>query len=341
MNLPVSLTSIGEGAFYNCNGLKSVYYAGTQEQKYNIDFGYYNDAIESAKWFYNCCNGKTPHSYKTTTTEATLTQNGSIVKKCSNCGNATTTKINYPKTIKLSATSYTYNGKVKTPSVVVKDSAGKTLKQNTDYTVKYATGRINVGKYKVTVAFKGNYSGTKNLYFTINAEKASRCKASLSSISYAYNGKVKTPAVTVKDSAGKTLKKNTDYTVKYATGRKSVGKYKVTVTFKGNYSGTKNLYFTINPVKTTVKSLTAGKKSLKIAITKKSTQVTGYQIQYATNKSFKSAKLKNVTSYKTTIVTLSKLSAKKTYYVRVRTYKTVNGVKYYSGWSVAKYKKTK
>lgn len=261
--IPISVSNIGEGAFYNCNELVSVYYEGTQEQKYSIEFGYYNESIESAKWFYNCCNGKAPHSYKTTTTKATLTKNGSIVKKCSNCSNATTTKIYYPKTIKLSAASYIYNGKVKTPTV------------------------------------------------------------------------------TVKDSAGKTLKKNTDYTVKYATGRKNVGKYKVTVTFKGKYSGTKNLYFTINPVKTTVKSLTAGKKSLKVAITKKSTQVTGYQIQYATNKSFKSAKLKNVTSYKTTSVTLSKLSAKKTYYVRVRTYKTINGVKYYSGWSVAKYKKTK
>lgn len=165
--------------------------------------------------------------------------------------------------------------------------------------------------------------------------------AKLSTTSYAYNGKVKSPGVVVKDSIGNTLNKNVDYTVTYATGRKNVGKYKVTVTFKGNYSGYKNLYFTINPAKTTVKSLTAGKKSLKVAITKKSTQVTGYQIQYATNKSFKSAKTKNVTSYKTTSVTLSKLSAKKTYYVRVRTYKTVNGVKYYSGWSSYKYKKTK
>ena len=243
--------------------------------------------------------------------------------------------------ISLASTSYTYNGKVKTPSIVVKDSAGKTLKQNTDYTVKYATGRKNVGKYKVTVTFKGNYSGTKNLYFTINAEKASRCKASLSSISYAYNGKVKTPAVTVKNPAGKVLVKNTDYTVKYATGRKNVGKYKVTVTFKGNYSGTKNLYFTINPAKTTVKSLTAGKKSLKVAITKKSTQVTGYQIQYATNKSFKSAKNKYATSYKTTSVTIKGLSAKKTYYVRVRTYKKIGKTTYYSGWSAYKYKKTK
>ena len=158
---------------------------------------------------------------------------------------------------------------------------------------------------------------------------------------YSYNGKAKTPTVIVKDSVGTKLKKNTDYTVKLASGRKNVGKYKVTVTFKGKYSGTKTLYFTINPAKTTVSKLTAGKKSIKVNITKKSTQVTGYEVQYSTAKTFKSAKTKTISSYKTTSTTLSKLSAKKTYYVRVRTYKTVNGKKYYSGWSTYKYTKTK
>ena len=78
-----------------------------------------------------------------------------------------------------------------------------------------------------------------------------------------------------------------------------------------------------------------------MAITKKSTQVTGYQIQYSTSKTFSSAKTAPVSSYKTTSVTLKSLSAKKTYYVRVRTYKTVNGTKYYSGWSTYKCAKTK
>lgn len=207
---------------------------------------------------------KVTHKYtKYTTVKATLTKNGYILRECAVCGKDYDKTINYmPKTFKLSAIKYTYNGKMKTPTLKVYDSKGKLI-------------------------------GAKN------------------------------------------------YTAKYATGRKNVGKYKVTVTFKGNYSGTKNLYFTINPANTTVNSLTAGKKSLKVAITKKSSQVTGYQIQYATNKSFKSAKLKNVTNYKTTSVTLSKLSAKKTYYVRVRTYKKIGKTTFYSGWSAAKYKKTK
>ena len=165
-------------------------------------------------------------------------------------------------------------------------------------------------------------------------------KVTLSATSYTYSGSAKKPTVTVKDSQGKTILPKY-YTVTYASGRKNVGTYKVTVKFKGKYSGTKTLTFKINPVKTTVSKLTAGKKSLKVAITKKTTQVTGYQIQYSTSKSFKTYKTKTLTSYKTVSTTLTGLKAKTTYYVRVRTYKTVNGVKYYSGWSTIQYKKTK
>ena len=163
----------------------------------------------------------------------------------------------------------------------------------------------------------------------------------MSTTTYTYDGKAKTPSITVKDSAGKTLKKNTDYTVTYASGRKNVGTYKVTIKMIGKYSGTKTLTFKITPAKTTVSKLTAGKKSITVAITKRSTQVTGYQIQYSTSKTFSKATTKTISSYKTTKYTFKSLSAKKTYYVRVRTYKTVGKTKYYSGWSTYKYVKTK
>ncbi len=162
----------------------------------------------------------------------------------------------------------------------------------------------------------------------------------LSATAYTYNGSAKKPTVTVKDSMGNKIS-SSNYTVTYASGRKNVGTYKVTVKFKGKYTGTKTLTFKINPAKTTVKSLTAGKKSLKVAITKKTAQVSGYEVQYSTSKSFKTYKTKTLTSYKTVSTTLTGLKAKTTYYVRVRTYKTVGGVKYYSGWSTIKYKKTK
>ena len=156
-----------------------------------------------------------------------------------------------------------------------------------------------------------------------------------------YNGKKKTPTVTVKDAKGKSLKKNKDYTVTYAKGRKKFGKYKVTVKFKGDYSGQKVLNFEIVPQKTKISKITAAKKSLKVTVKRQKKNVSGYQIQYSLKKSFKSAK--TVTLKKNTITskTIKKLKPKKTYYVRVRTYKTVKGKRYYSDWSKAAKKKTK
>ena len=168
----------------------------------------------------------------------------------------------------------------------------------------------------------------------------------LKATSLTYNGKVRTPKVIVKDRTGKTLVKNTDYTVSYAKGRKYVGKYAVKITFKGKYSGTKTLYFTIKPKATSISSLTAGSKKFTVKWKKQATQTTGYQVQVATNKKFKKNK-KTVTikKQKTTKTTVKKLTAKKKYYVRVRTYKTVkiNGksIRIYSGWSKAKTVTTK
>ena len=165
----------------------------------------------------------------------------------------------------------------------------------------------------------------------------------LSATSYTYNGKVKTPSVTVKDSKGNTLKKDTDYTVSYSSGRKNVGKYTVTIKGKGKYSFTKKLTFKINPAKTSLKSLSAGSKAFTVKWTKKTTQVTGYQIQYSTSSKFTDSTTKTVTIKKnsTTSKTIKKLKAKKKYYVRVRTYKTVDGTKYYSSWSDKKSVTTK
>ncbi len=164
--------------------------------------------------------------------------------------------------------------------------------------------------------------------------------AKLSTTTYAYNGKVKTPSVTVK-AGSKTLKKNVDYTVTLGSGRKAVGKYRVTITLKGNYSGKKYLYFTINPTETKVSKVKAEKKAVKVYFSKKTKEVTGYQIQYSTSKKFSGAKTKTLTKNKYSSYTVKSLKAKKTYYVRVRTYKTVGKTKFYSDWSNVKSAKTK
>jgi hypothetical protein len=117
---------------------------------------------------------KVAHVYKSTTTKATTSKNGKIVKSCKNCKTvASTTTIPKVSKITLSATTYTYDGKVKTPTVTVKDSKGKVLTNKTDYTVSYAGDRKNVGTYTITITFKGNYSGTVKKTFKINPKNMS------------------------------------------------------------------------------------------------------------------------------------------------------------------------
>ena len=159
----------------------------------------------------------------------------------------------------------------------------------------------------------------------------------ISATAYTYSGGVKTPSVTVKDANGNALHNKTDYIVQYASGRKNVGTYKVIVTLKDNYSGKKTLSFTINPKGTAISSLSKSKKAFTAKWKKQSAQTSGYQLLYSTNSKFKSRnKYVTVSSYKTTSKTIKKLAAKKKYYVKIRTYKSVSGKKYYSGWSAAK-----
>ena len=184
---------------------------------------------------------------------------------------------------------------------------------------------------------KATYTKTLQTYY-----KASNIK--LNKTAYTYNGKVQKPSVTVKDSKGKALK-STDYKIDYPKGMKNVGKYTVKMTLKGNYSGSKSMTYNINPKGTGVSKVTAAKKGFKVTWKKQATQTTGYQVQYSTSSKFKKAKTVTISKNKTTSKSMSKLSAKKKYYVRVRTYKTVKiggkSVKLYSGWSKAKSVTTK
>lgn len=162
----------------------------------------------------------------------------------------------------------------------------------------------------------------------------------LSATAYTYNGKVRKPSVAVK--AGEKTFSASEFAVKYSGGRKNVGKYSVTVTMKGKYTGKKTVTFRINPKGTAVQKLTKGRKQMKVTWKAQKTQVSGYRIQYSTSSKFKKdTHIKTVKSYKTKSLKVKKLKAKKKYYVRIQTYKTVGGIKYYSGWSKAKSVKTK
>lgn len=146
--------------------------------------------------------------------------------------------------------------------------------------------------------------------------------------------------ITYKNSAGKTV-----------TAPKQVGKYTATINFcKSSTPGSNDSLagldsikktFKVIPKGSTLSNVTAAKAGFTAKWNKRTTQTTGYQLQYSTNKNFNSAK--TVTISKNTAVSkrVSNLKSGKTYYVRVRTYKTVDKTKYYSTWSAANTVKTK
>lgn len=214
-------------------------------------------------------------------------------------------------------------------------------------------------------AYSSSYTVDKKATATADGSKAKHCTrcsaktsvtsiykasgAKLSTTSYTYDGKTKSPKIYVKDSKGKTISSR-NYTISTPSGRKNVGQYTYKITFKNEYSGTKSLTLKINPKGTSISKLSKAKKAFTVKWKKqsgkmKTSRISGYQIQYSTSKKFTNAKTKSVSGYSKTSQKISKLKAKKTYYVRIRTYKTVkvNGksVKLYSGWSKVKSVKTK
>ncbi|WP_443718034.1 Ig-like domain-containing protein [Ruminococcus bicirculans (ex Wegman et al. 2014)] len=273
---------------------------------------------------------------------ASIGVKGSKHKECTVCKKVLETaeipalsRISISKaSVTLSTSTYAYDGKAKTPSVTVK-VGGKTLKNDTDYTVSYSNN-TKVGTAKVTITGKGNYTGSVSKTYII---KNNFKKATVSGISTkAFTGKNITQSITVKYN-GKTLKKGTDYTVSYSNN-KSIGTATVKIAGKGSYTGTITKTFKINPAKQEIQKLKAKSKAFFVDWAQKGS-ATGYEIQYATNSKFTSAKKVTITNNKTDKATVSKLSGKKKYYVRVRSYTTVKGTKYYGAWSASKSVTTK
>ena len=281
------------------------------------------------------------HSYSKKTVEPTCTTDGYTEYTCTRC-NASyrddiTAKLGHDcEIIAETAPFCTYNG--------VKVYACKRCDYSYREVVKM-TGHEIYSKTTVTKAEIGKdgsidestYCSFCKLKLTSNKTKINKVSSvALNKENFTCNGKVKTPAVVVKDSSGRVLIKNTDYTVSYPKGRKAVGTYSVKITFKGNYTGSKTLKFKILPKGTKLSSVKPKKQSVTVKWKKQAKQITGYQIQYSTSKKFKSAKLLYIKKTKTTKTTVKKLKKGKKYYFRIRTYKVVNGKKYCSSWSKSK-----
>ena len=161
--------------------------------------------------------------------------------------------------------------------------------------------------------------------------------------SFIYSGKANHPAIVVTDTDGQIVDAS-NYTVTYADNT-DVGQATVTVSGDGNYIGTVSASFTILPKGTALSAVTAKKKGFLARWKKQEVQTTGYQLQYGTNAQLKGAKTLTVKKNKTVSAAVKKLKAKKKYYVRIRTYKTVRidgkSSVLYSDWSKTKTVKVK
>ena len=167
----------------------------------------------------------TKKNYKTITTPASTSKDGSIVVKCSNCGDVkSTTTIAKIKSIALNKTSYTENGKVQKATVVAKDSANKTIAAS-NYTVSYSNSNSKKpGTYTATVKFNGkNYTGTKKLTYKINAKAPAKTTVKLS----------KAKKTSLKASWSK-VANATSYEVQYGTSKSFKGAKTVKVSSKSS-----------------------------------------------------------------------------------------------------------
>lgn len=185
---------------------------------------------------------------------------------------------------------------------------------------------------------------TINVYAsgTSSKDAAKKKNIALSTVTIpnaSYTGSAITPAATVLFNPTIELVKDVDYTISY-TNNVKIGTATATITGKGNYNGKVKVKFKICPKKTAVKKLTSPKtKQLKVTYGKVA-GVTGYQITYSTSSKFTKKTTKSVNAVGTS-KTIKELTKGKTYYVKVRTYKTVSGKKYYSDYSAVKKIKVK
>lgn len=283
---------------------------------------------------------------------ATAAEDGMLSKACKACGEKEEEKICRLASIRLSASSYVYDGTEKKPAVTVIGSDGKQVDRKF-YTVTYQNNR-EVGTATAVASFTGHYAGTMEAAFTIRKQSDSKpepkpeqpqpqkkniaksAKITLARTSYTYNGKGKKPSVTV-SVGSKKLKEKKEYKLSYQKN-KNVGKATVTVTGIGSYTGKVTKSFKILPQGTSISKLAGKSKRLDIRWKRQPRQTAGYQVQYSTSSKFTKGAtvLKTVKKASTTKLTVKKLKPRKRYYVRVRTYQTVQGVTYASAWSKVK-----
>lgn len=243
--------------------------------------------------------------------------------------------------ISLVNSRFEYSGELITPEITVKDGT-KVLTNGTDYTVVYSDN-IEPGTATVKVTGVGNYSGEKSYTYTISTKNLTLDMVKLNKTDFVYNGKACKPKVTIKHpETGKKLKANTDYTVTYPTDMINKGVKRITITGKGNYSGSIYVEYgvaeKITLKKPSIKKAKNSKKKTVAFEVKKVANAEGYEVYYSTSKKFTedTTEMIDITKNKTNIKKLKK----GTYYFKVRAYKKNSiGRTIYS--SMSKVKKVK
>ena len=247
------------------------------------------------------------------------------------------------------------------PKVVVKDKGGTVLQEGRDYTLSYRDNYLPKGESSwtgyVCVFPIGEYTGAEpeEEYFSIIMKNVTQTATNTKMPQWIWGIYQSSYDVSVGQSF--TLKPEAKGKITYKTSNKKVatvnskgkvtvkgtGKATITVTAKATSTYSKCVKkITVYgvPKKPETKKLTAGKKRFTVQW-KKDKKADGYQVQYSTDKKFKkNVKSVNV-SKKSTKATVKKLKKGKTYRVRIRSYKKINGKKYYSGWSKMKSVKVK
>ena len=296
------------------------------------------DHTLKAKWE-SASAPHTEHTYDAgkVTKEATCTATGEMTYTCTVCGSIKTEVIpvaahNYSDKVVTKKATCTATGEQTVTCTVCGSSYTEVIPKAAHAFVKETT--------PATLKKSGEVTGTCSVCGETEVLRVIyRPKTyTLSAKMFTYNGKAKTPSVTVTDAKGNIIDPD-NYKLTYSNN-KQIGVAKVKITFTGDYSGAKTVKFKILPKKTAIKKLTAGTGSFK-ASWKQIKTGDGYQIQYATNKSFKKAKTVNINDATVTAKTVKKLLSEKTYYVRIRTVKIVGSKTYYSDWSKTYKIKTK
>ena len=219
----------------------------------------------------------------------------------------------------------TYNGKEQHPTPVVTLNSN-VLEAGSNYQVTYSEGCTNVGTYTITITGMGRYNGILQKTFKIVPYDISGCDIKVEN--KPYTGDVINVTPTVKyGSITLAQGEDKDYTfVTNPTTVKEGGDYMLTVTGKGNYTGTKEVPFNVYYPAPTELSCTNVTATTAI-VTWKDGIATKWTVEYSTDKTFESAERIDVNER---TATLASLSANQVYYVRV---KAVYGTDQESGWS--------